>query len=48
MNGVSQQVYYQSDLLTQIRDAVVGIDIDVQVATTSQILYHCNHPIPFR
>ena len=38
MNGVSQQVYYQSDLLTQIRDAVVGFDLDVQVATMSQIL----------
>jgi len=38
MNGVSQQVYYQSDLLAQIRDAVVGIDIDVQVATMSQML----------
>jgi hypothetical protein len=38
MNGVSQQVYYQSDLLTQIRDAVVGIDIDVQVATQAQML----------
>jgi hypothetical protein len=38
MNGVSQQVYLQSDLLTQIRDAVVGFDLDVQVATMSQIL----------
>jgi chromosome segregation ATPase len=38
MNGVSQQVYYQSDLLTQIRDAVVSFDLDVQVATMSQIL----------
>jgi hypothetical protein len=38
MNGVSQQVYLQSDLLTQIRDAVVGIDIDVQVATQAQML----------
>ena len=38
MNGVSQQVYYQSDLMTQIRDAVVGFDLDVQVATMSQIL----------
>lgn len=38
MNGVSQQVYYQSDLLTQIRDAVVGFDLDVQVATMGQIL----------
>ena len=38
MNGVSQQVYLQSDLLTQIRDAVVGFNLDVQVATMSQIL----------
>ena len=38
MNGVSQQVYLQSDLLTQIRDAVVGFDLDVQVATMSQLL----------
>lgn len=38
MNGVSQQVYLQSDLLTQIRNAVVGFDLDVQTATVSQIL----------
>lgn len=38
MNGVSQQVYLHSDLLTQIRDAVVGYDLDVQVATMSQML----------
>ena len=38
MNGVSQQVYFQSDLITQIRDAVVGFDLDVQVATLSQML----------
>lgn len=38
MNGVSQQCYLQSDLLTQIRDAVVGFDVDVQVATMSQML----------
>ena len=37
-NSISQQVYYQSDLLTQIRDAVVGFDLDVQVATMGQIL----------
>lgn len=37
-NGISQQCYLQSDLLTQIRDAVVGIDIDVQVATQAQML----------
>ena len=38
MNGVSQQVYLQSDLLTQIRDAVVGFDMDVQTATMGEIL----------
>ena len=38
MNSVSQQVYLHSDLLTQIRDAVVGFDIDVQTASLSQIL----------
>lgn len=37
-NGISQQSYLQSDLLTQIRDAVVGFDLDVQTATVSQIL----------
>jgi hypothetical protein len=38
MNGVSQQVYLHSDLLTQIRDAVVGFDMDVQLGALSQIL----------
>ena len=38
MNGVSQQVYYQSDLMTQIRDAVISFNMDVQVASMSQIL----------
>lgn len=38
MNSVSQQVYYQSDILTQIRDAVVAWDLDVNVATMSQVL----------
>jgi len=38
MNGVSQQVYYQSDILTQIRDAVIGFNLDIQVASMSQIL----------
>lgn len=37
-NGISQQSYLQSDLLTQIRDAVVAIDSDVQIATNAQIL----------
>jgi hypothetical protein len=38
MNGVSQQVYLQSDILTQIRDAVVGFDMDVQLGVFSQML----------
>ena len=38
MNGVSQQVYLQSDLLTQIRDAVVTLDNEVAMATQTQIL----------
>lgn len=38
MNGVSKQVYLQSDILTQIRDTVVGFDIDVQTATQAQML----------
>ena len=38
MNSISQQVYYHSSLLEQIRDAVVGFDLDVQTATVSQIL----------
>lgn len=38
MNGVSQQVYYQSEVLTQIRDAVVTLDNDVTMATQAQML----------
>lgn len=38
LNGMSQQAYLRNDLLTQIRDAVVGFNLDVQVATMSQIL----------
>ena len=38
MNSVSQQSYLQSDLLTQIRDTVQSFDMDVQLATISQIL----------
>ena len=38
MNGVSQQVYYHSSLLEQIRDTVAGFDNDVQIATNAQIL----------
>lgn len=38
MNGVSQQVYLHSDLLVQIRDAVVAIDSDAQIGTQAQML----------
>lgn len=38
MNGVSQQVYYHSSLLEQIRDAVVSFDLDVNLGVQSQML----------
>lgn len=38
LNGVSQQVYYQSDILTQIRDTVQSFDIDVQTSTQAEML----------
>jgi len=38
MNGVSQQVYLHSQLLTEIRDAVVGFNFDVQVGTMAEML----------
>lgn len=38
MNIVSQQVFLHSDLLTQIRDAVVMMSGDVQLATQAQML----------
>lgn len=38
LNGMSQQVYLHSDLLVQIRDAVVAMDSDAQIATNAQIL----------
>ena len=37
-NANTQQQYVQTDLLTQIRDTIIGFDLDVQVATMSQIL----------
>lgn len=37
-NGISQQVYLQSDILSQIRNAVVGLDLDVQTGTMGEIL----------
>lgn len=38
MNGISQQVYLQSTLLTQIKDTLAGFDFDVQSGTLSQML----------
>lgn len=38
LNSVSQQVYYQSDVLTEIRDTLTGFDMDIQMASLSQIL----------
>ena len=38
LNGMSQQAYLRNDLLTQIRDAVVTMDVDVQLSTMSQML----------
>ena len=38
MNGVSQQVYYQSTLLEQIRDTIVGFDLDVSLGVQAQML----------
>ena len=38
MNGLSQQVYYHSAILEEIRDTIVGFDMDVQLASLSQIL----------
>lgn len=37
-SGMSQQVYYHSTLLEQIRDSVIGIDLDVSLGVQSQIL----------
>ena len=38
MNGVSQQVYYQSDILTQIRDILIGGNADIQLGVQGQML----------
>lgn len=38
MNSVSQQVYLHSDILTQIRDTVVGFDMETQLGIQSQML----------
>ena len=37
-NGISQQCYLQSDILTQIRDAVISMDVDVSLGVQSQML----------
>lgn len=37
-NSISQQAYLRNDLLTQIRDTLVGFDLDVNVATLGQVL----------
>ena len=38
MSGMSQQVYLQSTLLTQIKDVIVGVDFDLQAGIQAQIL----------
>lgn len=38
MNSVNQQVYLHSDLLTQIRNVMVGWNFDVQLGVLSQML----------
>lgn len=38
MNSISQQVYLQSNILTQIRDAVLAIDHNAQTATQAEML----------
>lgn len=37
-SGMSQQVYYQSDILTQIRDILLGGDADIQLGVQGQML----------
>jgi len=38
MNGVSQQVYLHSSLLTQIRDILGGVDADAQLSIQGEML----------
>lgn len=38
LNGVSQQVYYHSTLLEQIRDAIMGTNSDIQLGVQGQML----------
>ena len=40
MNIVAQRVFEQNEYLMQIRDIIVNFNLDVQVATIGQILYH--------
>jgi predicted transcriptional regulator len=37
-SGMSQQVYYQSTLLEQIRDAIMGTNSDIQLGVQGQML----------
>lgn len=39
MNGISQQIYYQSDLLTEIRDVLVSGSTDIQAGVQTQMLF---------
>ena len=38
LNSVSQQVYYHSDVLTQMRDMMAGYDFELQNGIMSQML----------
>ena len=38
MNSVSQQVYLHSELLTEIRDAIIGSDSDIGIGVQAQML----------
>lgn len=38
LNGMSQQVYLQSNLMTQIRDTLVSFDSDAQLGTLGEML----------
>lgn len=38
LNGMSQQAYLRNDLLTQIRDVIIGFDLDIQLDVMSQML----------
>ena len=38
LNGMSQQAYLRNELLTQIRDAIMGTDSDIQLGVQGQML----------